>query len=213
MAALALIILGSSLFLVKRQRLALERQDAAAFAAALATATARALPQATAAPAVAPGGQSPQATAAPTRTPAVTVRNVLPASSPLSQEIHDALKRYWDVYGAALYDLDTSRLHEVAAGEELQRATGQVETIKAEGEAMYVDLDHLTFVFDANDSRAYVLDKVTERSYALDAVTKQPVGTEQGTSPIRPSQKELIYVFERIDGVWKVTRLSRAVPQ
>ena len=40
--------------------------------------------------------------------------------SPLYEELRAAERRYWETYADSLYDLNSSRLSEVAAGEQLE---------------------------------------------------------------------------------------------
>jgi hypothetical protein len=71
-------------------------------------------------------------------------------------------------------------------------------------------MDHLSFIFNATDTKAYVDDKYTNRSVLLDANTKKPVETS-ALDPASGAQAEAIYVVERVDGSWKVTSSFRAV--
>lgn len=133
-------------------------------------------------------------------TQVIAIQNVQPPSSPLAQEIRAAQSRFWQIYGAALYELDESRLPEVAAGEALDFVISQVRRLRAEGQAAEVLGEHLSTIFDASETKAFVYDKFANRSRSLDAATKKSIaGTPDTTYP------EYIHVFERINGEWKMT--------
>ena len=59
--------------------------------------------------------------------------------SPLYDELRAAEARYWETYADALYDLDTSRLSEVAAGEQLD-AHGRRGGSSLERRAMHLEM-------------------------------------------------------------------------
>src|SRR5205823_6474359 len=69
--------------------------------------------------------------------PAPAAAAETPAAEPrLLQEIEDAYRSYWEVYSAALFNLDTSRLDEVAADEELRLMREEVEDFRRRGRAV-----------------------------------------------------------------------------
>lgn len=118
---------------------------------------------------------------------------------PPEREVEQAYLKYWDVYAEAMLTLDTTRLPEVAAGERLKQAVGEVEKLKAQGKAAKIQIEHKYFVFDVTNKTATVHDEYVNSSYAVDPNTKQPVGA--------PGESERLvdsYFFERTDGVWKV---------
>jgi hypothetical protein len=160
-----------------------------------------ALPTVTVVPTVAP---PPQPTTPPASLPRFTVESVLDSDSSLAKEIRAAEELYWEVYGDALYTLDTSHLSEVAAGEELNRLTALVGQLKADGYAVQMRIDHVSRVFNASASKAYIHDRSTDRSLLLKADTKEPVAMS-GPDPAVGEADEHVYTYERIDGVWKVT--------
>lgn len=200
MAAAMAIVFAAALLLPWWRQQTLAREEAAqagAMATAEAAYPATVIPSRTPAPtavAVVPLDGSAGGTQV------IAIQNILPPSSPLAQEIRVAQSRFWQIYGAALYELDESRLPEVASGEALEFVIGQVRRLRAEGQTADVRGEHLSTIFDASETKAFIHDKFVNRSQSLDATTKKPIaGTPDTTYP------EYIHVFERIDGEWKMT--------
>jgi hypothetical protein len=144
----------------------------------------------------------PDAAASPT--PETAVDESPTAELTVEQEVEQAYLRYWEVYSEALYQLDTSRAHEVAAGEELRRIEEEVAGFRDRGRAVRVDVSHTYFIYDVTDDEAKIYDEILNRSYTVDPETKEP---SQGPD-IADLQKD-IFFLEKIDGVWKVTRSVR----
>jgi hypothetical protein len=128
-----------------------------------------------------------------------------PAADPrLLQEIEDAYRNYWEVYSAALFNLDTSRLGEVAADEELQRMRDEVEDFRRRGRAVRAIVTHTHLVLDVTASEAKVYDEIRDSSFLVDSVTKQP---PEGPDP-RHLVKDIFYL-NKVEGTWKVVKHLR----
>ena len=128
-----------------------------------------------------------------------------PTVSPeLAAEIGDAYKQYWDVRAQALYDLDTSRLQEVMAGEHLAAAEELIGQLRAEGHAIQTSIDHKYIVVEANSTDATLVDRYVDQSVWVDAQTHFPI-----TSPTGQVFTEQ-YSFSKLDGTWRVVSLARS---
>jgi hypothetical protein len=184
-------------------------QDAAVAEANRAAATAQAQQDAQATASVTARGAAATATVSAIQTaipgvPEFTVEQVELPGSPLYDELRAAERRYWETYADALYDLDSSRLSEVAAGEELQRMIGKVEELRARNRILDSRLSHYSFVVNATEAKAFIWDRATDRSALLDPATKMPVQTT-GPDPSIGVTEIHVYTYQRIGGTWKVT--------
>lgn len=142
--------------------------------------------------------------------PVLNVERVEPPNSPLARELQAAERQYWQVYADALYTLNTSQLSQIAAGEELQRMIERIDELRARERVLQLRIDHYVKIFNATPTRAYLRDQSTDRSVLLDTVTKLPVPT-LGSDLLVGTRRENVFVYERIDGVWKVTGSSRVL--
>ena len=130
---------------------------------------------------------------------------VTPAADPrLLQEIEDAYRRYWEVYSDALFNLDTSRLPEVATEDELRRMREEVEDFRRRNRAVRAVVTHSYLVVDVTASEAKVYDEIRDSSFLIDPMTKQP---PQGPDAGQLSKD--IFFLKKVDGTWKVTRSLR----
>jgi hypothetical protein len=138
------------------------------------------------------------ATAAPTATPRPTV---IPE---LAAEVGNAYKQYWQVRSEALFDLDSSHLSEVMAGEHLASIENLIEDLRTEGHAIQTDVNHKYAIIQASLNDAEVADTYTDSSVYVDAqshaVLSQPANDVL--------QEE--YRLSRINGGWRVVSLVRA---
>jgi hypothetical protein len=120
-------------------------------------------------------------------------------TTPLEREIEEAYARYWEVRSQAYLTLDTSRLSEVMAGEELRREEKQVRDLQAQGRAGKLDYEfHPTFRTVSAD-QAVIYDEHINRSLHMDPVTRQVFPTAQA-----PELEKVSYEFRKIEGKWKV---------
>ncbi|MPZ16150.1 MAG: hypothetical protein GEU73_17330 [Chloroflexi bacterium] len=128
------------------------------------------------------------------------------SSSPLSleQEIEEAYLRYWDVYSEALLNLDTSRIPEVAADDELRRIEEEVGGLRNRNEAARINVTHDYEILDITSTGGTVYDEALNQSYTVDPVTK--------TSPEGTNRSEILrdlYFFEKRDHMWKIVKSYR----
>jgi len=145
-----------------------------------------------------PTAAAPAPTEVPT--PAPPTPTAAPIPLELRREIEDAYVRFWRVRTDAVLQLDSSRLHEVTAGDALQREEGWIAQLRSEGRTSRIIVDLRFRVVRATESFATVHDDVQSRSYDVDASTKAPLG------PV-PQQAEVLraaFDLEKINGVWKV---------
>jgi hypothetical protein len=145
---------------------------------------------------------------AQTRTPpsaAPAAVAATPTADPrLLQEIEDAYRRYWEVYSTTLFHLDSSRLPEVAADDELRRIRDEVEDFRRRNRAVRAVVTHNYLVLDVTAGEAKVYDEIRDSSFLIDPVTKQP--------PEGPDARQLvkdIFFLRKVEGTWKVIRSLR----
>jgi hypothetical protein len=152
---------------------------------------------------VAAEGRPGQTPTPPSAAPAAVAAT--PTADPrLLQEIEDAYRRYWEVYSDALFNLDTSRLLEVATDDELRRMREEVEDFRRRNRAVRAVVTHSYLVVDVTASEAKVYDEIRDSSSLIDPVTKQP---PQGPDAGQLSKD--IFFLRKVDGTWKVIRSLR----
>jgi hypothetical protein len=155
------------------------------------------------APLVSAEPQRAQTPTPPSAAPAVSAAT--PAADPrLLQEIEDGYRRYWEVYSDALFNLDTSRLPEVATEDELRRMREEVEDFRRRNRAVRAVVTHSYLVVDVTASEAKVYDEIRDSSFLIDPVTKQP---PQGPDAGQLSKD--VFFLRKVDGTWKVIRSLR----
>jgi hypothetical protein len=144
----------------------------------------------------------PQPSATATGPPAATPR---PTVSPeLAAEVSSAYQQYWQIRAEALYDLDSSRLQEVMAGEHLAAAEELIAQLRSEGRAIRTDVTHNYVVLEATQTRAEIADEYTDDSIYVDMTSRQSL-----TGPVGALVKEQ-YQMDKIDGSWRVVNLVRS---
>lgn len=181
------VLLGGG-FLFDRQfrpRVGIETPDAATGAAATVAASPTTAPAAAAAPTTAPPPR-------PTPWPRV-------GRTALEREVEEAYARYWMVLVQAYYTLDTSRLPEVMAGEELRRQEEQIRELASQGRAGKLIVEHRISFPQVSDDRVVIYDEQLNRSLFLDAATRI-----EFRSSAAPETEKLTFEFRKIDGTWKV---------
>ena len=112
----------------------------------------------------------------------------------LAAEIGDAYQAYWQVRAAALYDLDTSRLPAVMAGEHLAAVEDRINELRSEGHAFETDVDHHYVVFEASAQEAKVADSYVDHSVYVDLQTHARVTTATD------EKLNEVYVMNNTDG-------------
>lgn len=151
------------------------------------------------------GTPVPTTSAPPTAAPGTpTVSPAPTATLSPRQEVVQAYGRYWSIYSAALYNLNTSRVGEVAADGELHRIKAEVAGFRRQNYAVRVRVTHSALIVSIKGDTATLYDEVRNRSFAIDPVTKQP-----GQGSNRADLEKNVYTLRRIHGVWEVTRLLR----
>ena len=121
------------------------------------------------------------------------------ATSPLEKEIEQAYLHYWDVRSQALLTLDTSHLADVMGGAELTRDQEQVEQLKAQNQAVHIEVVHRLAFVNVGEDKAQLYDEYTNTSYLVDPVSKAALG-----SPGPGGIAKVSYQLEKTDGTWKV---------
>ena len=194
--ALVLAVLGAAFVLDRQLRPRVDVQPAVPAAAEAVDSVA---------PTQAPTAVRSAPPAAPPPSAEGSVTAGRPADDPrLVQEIEDAYRRYWEVYSAALFNLDTSRLAEVAADDELQRIREEIENLRRRNRAVRAVITHSFLVVDVTESEAKVYDEMRDSSFLIDPVTKQP--------PEGPDARHLekdIFYYRKVEGTWKVIKSLR----
>jgi hypothetical protein len=185
---------------------------------------------------------APQPTAAPVTTPtvppvALTQLTVAPTAGPLAAatsapaasatpsalptvppeqaaEIAAAYKRYFDVSGEALLNLDPTSLDEVTSGQELAGLQRDIEEDRAQGRALQTNVQHEAVVIDVQGDEADVADRYKDSSIYVNPISHEPLpGQVVPASPDVAPAVSVVYHLQRIDGVWKVVSGKRFVPQ
>jgi hypothetical protein len=130
-----------------------------------------------------------------------------PSTPPIAagrQMVEDAYLRYWDLYGDALSRLDTARIGEVAAGEELLRIRAEVEAFRRRDRAVRVRVDHSYAIRPHTESEAEIEDEITNRSFTVDPRTKEPT-----LGPDVADLERDTFLMKSQGDTWKVVRSTR----
>ena len=131
--------------------------------------------------------------------PAVQVPWQRIGRTPQEREVEEAYARYWAVFTDAYSLIDDSRLPEVMAGDELERARIQIRKLREQGRAGTLIMElHPRFSEVAPD-RVVIYDEQVNRSVYVEPVTKQSIPTSQA-----PEVEKVSYELRKVDGVWKV---------
>jgi hypothetical protein len=117
--------------------------------------------------------------------------------------VETAYQRYWEVRTQAFSTLDTSRLPEVVAGEELPREEKRVRDLADEGHALRLIYQHRLSFPEVSDGQAVLIDELINDSRLLDAATKQPL-PDAASSEAQRVRVEM----QRLDGRWKVVEVA-----
>lgn len=139
-----------------------------------------------------PTSATPTATVAPG--PTVTPR----------QQLEQAYYRYWRDYSQALFTLDTSRMSDVAAGDELKRVQAEVADLRQRNHAVHVRVSHSALIVSIKGDTATVYDDQRDSSFLINPVTKEP---HKGS--VQPYPEKDIYYLRKMNGNWKVVKSLR----
>lgn len=146
---------------------------------------------------------TPTATAAADLSPTTTSQQ--PTSTPDPEaEVITAYLRYWELYAEAVLNLDHSVLIPVASEEELQQVQAEIETLRADGVALRVVIEHRPTVIDLTDTTATVFDEMTNDSFYVDPETHDPPEGEGSGETLVDT-----FFLEKVDGRWIVIRSIR----
>ncbi len=153
----------------------------------------------------APATATPQTSSPPAASTIAPPLNGMATPDPdLEHAVEQAYLRYWERYSQALETLDTSRVPEVATGEELARIQEEVESIRERGLAVHLDVSHKYVIFDVGPEEAKVFDEMLNRSYSIEAGA-----TDSSQEPGMSGQVKDTFFFTNVDGIWKVTNSVR----
>lgn len=156
------------------------------------------------------GGSS--ATPRPTLTaePTVTATATAPMATPtpsrdaIVAEVSQAYLAYWDAYADAVLHLDITRVERFASGAELEGIREEIETLRADGLAARIRVEHDFDVISVNESSAVIVDEYVNNSFVVDAKTLAPEEADGPGDVIKDT-----ILLERVDGRWVVTRGAR----
>jgi len=157
---------------------------------------------------------TPFSVAAPTPAAAGTATPVVLPTVPPEQaaEIAAAYKKYFDVSGDALLNLDTTSLGDVAAGQELAGLQKDIEGDRAPGRALQTDVQHEAVVLKVDGDEADVADRFKDSSIYVDPISRTPLpGEIKPASPDVAPIASVVYHLQRIDGTWKVVSGQRLI--
>lgn len=140
-------------------------------------------------------------------TPIERIGGVPIASSPLEREVEAAFQNYLQVCSQAVWELDTSHLHEVLAGEALRWVTDEVNQLKADGRPVkIIEEERKVALARVTETSATVVDDYVSRSVYVDPQTRQPLPRTKPPTRVRQS-----YELRKIDGTWKIVDGTREV--
>lgn len=147
---------------------------------------------------------------APTATATATAPTAKPtASQPTATpdteaEVIAAYLHYWDLYAEAVLNLDHGVLMGAASEEELQQVKEEIETLRAQGVALRVVIEHRPTVIELTDTTATVFDEMTNNSFYVDPETHEPPEGEGSGETLVDT-----FFLEKVDGQWIVIRSIR----
>ena len=151
---------------------------------------------------------TPTATAdatTPAATATVPTATATPSHDALVAEVSEAYLAYWDAYADAVLHLDITRVERFAAGAELESIRQEIETLRSDGVALRVVVEHDFAVIDVTGTVGLVEDQIVDNTFYVDAKTLKPP-TAAGSGD---TYRDLVRL-ERLDGRWTVTSGARS---
>lgn len=151
--------------------------------------------------------QPPTATMTPAMTQSPTPTATEPPATPtpsIEEEVAAAYLAYWDAYAEAVLNLDITLVEGFAAGDELESIRDEIETLRADGVALRVVVEHDLVVAEVSETTAVVVDQLVDNSFYVDAETQDPPEGE-GSGEVHRD----IVQLEQIDGRWVVVAGAR----
>jgi hypothetical protein len=122
--------------------------------------------------------------------------------------IWQAYEEFWDARADALYELNAGLLEPRMAGPALERERAGIESLRGQGQAQVIDIDHRAEMIEAVADEGVIYDPYRNRTYRIDATTKQRVEPE-----FEPETVNIAYLLQPIDGAWKVVDAIRLVDE
>lgn len=154
------------------------------------------------------GGSNAEPTPTATATvasPSPTATSPQPTATPDPEaEVLAAYLAYWDRYAEAMLTLDAEAVAGVASDEELERVRNDVESLRSQGVAARVVLEHHPVVVEVTATSAIVLDEMTNNSFYVDPETLEPPEAEGSGEALVDT-----FFLEKVDGRWIVVRSVR----
>jgi len=151
---------------------------------------------------------TPTTTATVTATAPATATTPAPTETPspdeLAAEVADAYLAYWDAYADAVLHLDVTRVEGFAAGAELEGIRDEIETLRADGVAARIRVEHDFAVVSVTETEAVVEDEYVNNSFYVDAETKEPEEADGPGDVFRDT-----VLMQRVEGRWVVVQGSR----
>ncbi len=136
--------------------------------------------------------------------PTPTVASPPSATPDPEAEVLAAYADYWELYAEAVLNLDHSILMGVASEEELQQVQDEIETLRADGVALRVVIEHRPTVIELTETSATVFDEMTNNSFYVDPETHEPPEGEGNGETLIDT-----FFLEKVDGQWMVIRSIR----
>jgi hypothetical protein len=150
-----------------------------------------------------PSGLDESSRQAPTPTP-----TSVPTPATVDEAVLGAYLRYWQTYGDALYNLDTTRLAEVMTGPRLDRALAEVQSLKQQGRAVKISVRNRPVVAKIDGDTAVIVDRYENSSYFVNPSTKEATTQPRASETIQDS-----VTLTRVGNNWKVLDTMREVGQ
>jgi len=134
----------------------------------------------------------------------VPTATATPSRDAIVAEVSQAYLAYWDAYADAVLHLDITRVERFASGAELEGIREEIETLRADGIAARIRVEHDFDVISVNESSAVIVDEYVNNSFVVDAKTLAPEEADGPGDVIKDT-----ILLERVDGRWVVTRGAR----
>lgn len=147
---------------------------------------------------------TPTAEATVTATATALTATATPSRDAIVAEVSQAYLAYWDAYADAVLHLDITRVERFASGAELEGIREEIETLRADGVAARIRVEHDFDVISVNESSAVIVDEYVNNSFVVDAKTLAPEEADGPGDVIKDT-----ILLERVDGRWVVTRGAR----
>lgn len=127
-----------------------------------------------------------------------------PSPEELEAEVSAAYLAYWDGYAEALLNLDVALVDEWAVGDELRAIADEIETLRGDGVAARIVVEHDFDIVSLTATDAVVIDEYVNNSFYVDPQSKEPEEADGPGDVIR----ETVFL-ELVDGRWVVVRSVR----